>query len=323
MTIILDYMDLQKRKRGRPRKNAGIFRKTVITGKKKETVQKNNEDSETNDSSSESNTNYDVEDNVQNKKTNDENIILYLALSDEDDNQQENSKFSANTGNTTIKNMLIDSLSDTEEDSEGDNFNDATSIKSFGDNNNTMNVKMLINEIKKRDVIIANLKNKTNYSANPYGSSYKSPNINYHCIQMVDTKTGQYYVPQKTDIKCWWCDEQFDNLPVFIVNYYRDNIYYVFGNFCSFNCALKFNVKMLKDYKCSTRHALTLSFRTKVTGLTDPIKMAGDRELLVSKGGTQTIDKFRKGFSMINQSMQISMPPIIPLMHVIKDDAGI
>jgi hypothetical protein len=51
--------------------------------------------------------------------------------------------------------------------------------------------------------------------------------------------------------------------------------------------------------------------------------MAGDRELLVSKGGTQTIDKFRKGFSMINQSMQISMPPIIPLMHVIKDDAGI
>lgn len=76
---------------------------------------------------------------------------------------------------------------------------------------------------------------------------------------------------------------------------------------------------MLKDFKCNTRHALTNSLRIKVTGITTPIKFAGDRELLKAKGGKITIEKFREGFSVISSNLRINMPPLIPLVHVIEE----
>lgn len=148
-------------------------------------------------------------------------------------------------------------------------------------------------------------------------NSAKQPHISYHCVQVANSKTGEKFVPGRTDIECWWCHKQFNNLPAYIVNYYRNAIYYIFGNFCSFNCSLKYNIKLLKDYKCNTRHALTNSLRIKVTGDTKPIKFATDPELLQSMGGPLTIEKFREGFSVVTSDMRMNMPPTIPLVHVI------
>ena len=99
----------------------------------------------------------------------------------------------------------------------------------------------------------------------------------------------------------------------------RNGVYYVFGNFCSFNCAAKYNVKMLKDYKCGTRHALTQTLKAIVTGDSSPIKLAGDRELLQSKGGKYSVEKFREGFTIMSSKLLLNMPPIIPLVHVIEE----
>jgi len=81
----------------------------------------------------------------------------------------------------------------------------------------------------------------------------------------------------------------------------------------------KYNVKMLKDFKCNTRHALTNNLRIKVTGDSSPIKFAREREFLISKGGKCTIETFREGFSVISPSLRMNMPPIIPLVHVIEE----
>ena len=147
----------------------------------------------------------------------------------------------------------------------------------------------------------------------------KHQKLSYHCVQLAEHETGAQFVPSKTDIECWWCDHGFETLPAYIVNCYKNGIYYVFGIFCSFNCACRYNVKMLKDYKCSTRGALTHSLKTKITGNADPIRLApADRELLRSKGGVCEIDEFRHGFDVIPVDMRINFPPIIPLVHVIS-----
>ena len=229
-------------------------------------------------------------------------------LDDSGDSGEDN-RFTVN--DTETKNDIVDSISDFDT-----NSNESKDV--FNMNNKQLTVKMLIEEVKKRDLIIGKLKNKGGSILNTYTSS-KPTNINYHCVQMVNSDNMKSFVPNSTQCECWWCDNTFDDLPAYIVNYYRNNIYYVFGNFCSFNCALKYNIKMLKDFKCNTRHALTNSLRIKVTGVITPIKFAGDRELLISKGGKITIEKFRDGFSVISSNLKINIPPLIPLVHVIEE----
>ncbi|VBB18260.1 hypothetical protein YASMINEVIRUS_723 [Yasminevirus sp. GU-2018] len=270
----MDSRQPVKRKRGRPRKNA-------------EKVEPKPE---------------------QKKEKKDENIVLFLALSDEESNDsEEDNRFTVNDDTATNKGRVVESLSDSDESDEV-----------FNVNNKQLTVKTLIEEIKKRDAIIANLRSKGGSVLSSYNST-KHSNINYHCVQVANMETGKEFVPTETECKCWWCDETFDNLPAYIVNYLRGGVYYVFGNFCSFNCALKYNIKMLKDFKCNTRHALTNNLRIKVTGETGPIKLAGDRELLRSKGGKCSVEKFREGFSVVTSEMRMNIPPIIPLVHVIEE----
>lgn len=270
----MDSKQANKRKRGRPRKNS----------EKLDQPEKNDH-----------------------KEKIEENILLFMALSDEEDtdnndsDSNEDNRFTIN--DTETKNEIVDSISDSEDSDNNINIH-----------NEQLTVKMLIEEVKKRDHIIANLKSKGGNVLSSYNTT-KSAHINYHCTVVADAETGKSFVPKPTDYRCWWCDESFTELPAYIVNYYRNNTYYVFGNFCSFNCALKYNLKMLKDYKINTRHALTNNLRTKVTGSSAPIKFAGDRELLKSKGGNMSIEKFREGFSF----MSINIPPLIPLVHVIED----
>jgi hypothetical protein len=268
-----------KRKRGRPRKN--VERDDVKTEIKRD------------------------------KK--DENIVLFLALSDEDTSESEDdNRFTVNESDSK-KGDIINPLSDSEYDSESNSSDEV-----FNANNKQLNVKTLIEEVKKRDAIIAHLRVKGGSVLSSYNTT-KPNNIHYHCVQVANADTNKVFVPQLTDCSCWWCDNNFDNLPAYLVNYYRNGIYYVFGNFCSFNCGLKYNVKMLKDFKCDTRRSLTLNLRTKVTGEFGHVKLAGDRESLKSKGGRMTIEKFREGFSLISADMIISMPPMIPLVHVIEE----
>lgn len=303
-------MENTKRRRGRPRKNNDI-----------------NDDKTKN----------------QQKKTDDENIILFLALDDIPEQPHEkNHKYSKQndendsgednrfTVHDTETKNAVDSISNSDSDSSSDDSDSDSDSDSYSSSDpfnishhnqiisEKQKIKMLIDELKKKDTIINNLK-KSSGITNTHNPSNKNPNISYHCVQLVDSNTGEKFIPQKTNIECWWCDHSFDNLPAFIVNYYRNGVYYIFGNFCSFNCAAKYNIRMLKDYKCVTRHALIISLKIKTTNDTTPIKFASEREFLKKKGGKFSIEKYRENFSVCDSNMIMNMPPLIPLMHVIGE----
>lgn len=261
------------------------------------------------------------------KKKDTENIVLFLALTESDSENNHNSEANNFTVNDTefegpgILSNVIKSekqkdihvnkkntiLSITDSDNDSDSSDDFLTKQTF-------NPQILIEEIKKRDTIIHNLKNKIGNT-----NQTNNANVNYHSTIVANIDSKVVFKPHPTDIHCWWCDHQFATIPVYIPTSYQSGVYYVFGNFCSFNCAGKYNFQMLNDYKCATRNALLHNLKEKMTGVRENIRFAPMRELLNSKGGTMTIEEFRRGFLKINSDKLLSMPPLIPMIHTVEN----
>lgn len=125
-------------------------------------------------------------------------------------------------------------------------------------------------------------------------------------------------IPTKTDIHCWWCTHQFDNLPTFIPEKYSDNNFYVYGCFCSFNCAGAYNLS-LGDNKVWDRYSLLKLMYyyiniDKINSICDiDINIAGPKELLKKYGGTMTIDEYRKNSKILGREYHKLIPPFIPI----------
>ena len=264
-----------KRKRGRPRKTIIDYNKTQDTSEKKD-----NEE---------------------------ENIVLFLAVSDTEDNSEDNNGFTMNDTeqqSNNIKSVCLSEQNETLSDSSGDILD-----------KKQITIKTLIAEIKKRDSIIASLK-KNRYNNTSSYSNNNTSNIDYHTMLLANME-GNVFKPKTTDKLCWWCNDCFDTLPVYIPNYYKNNTFYVFGNCCSFECAASYNITHLNDYKCLTRHSLINSMKYKITTDNTPVKFAASPELLVNKGGTQTRENYKKNLTNISNKFRANMPPIIPLLHVV------
>jgi len=233
--------------------------------------------------------------NNDDKEKTDENIIVFFALSDEESQEktQTDTQIDPDIGDDYIDNIEEDDMTNI-----NINIDEETFKEEITTNKLQITPSTTIQEQNKKP--------------------FTKTQILYNCVQL--NKNNKSYNPTNTNIKCWWCDETFDNLPAYIVSNYKNGEYYVFGNFCSFNCAAKYNVVMLKDHKWNSRHALTNNLKNKIMDNNEPLKLAPDRELLVSKGGVLSIEEFREGFDSYGMFPKINMPPMIPLMHVINNN---
>lgn len=257
----------QKRKRGRPRKINNITHKD----REKETKKK------------------------------DENIVLFLALSDTEDNPDINGEDSQFTETNTKQNGL----------SEKDDTSSESSENLYTKNQYT--ISTLIAEIKKRDSIILSLKKKQYNKYNNYTET-NPISIDYKHISLSNAD-GDTIKPKKTDKLCWWCNCSFDTLPVYIPIFYKKGVFYVIGNCCSFECAASYNIIRLNDHGCTSRHSLLATLKYKITGNISPIKFAKSPEQLIDKGGTQSYEDYKKHLTYISNNFIINLPPMIPLIH--------
>lgn len=123
--------------------------------------------------------------------------------------------------------------------------------------------------------------------------------------------------PEKTDIKCWWCCHNFDNTPVGIPIKIYDNIFYLKGCFCSFNCCLSYVNDNKTLYKYDNIYPNIKSLRAKLTNkrLNDPLTPAPPRECLDIFGGELSIEEFRSInddyiFKRVNYPMKIIVEQI-------------
>jgi len=232
-------------------------------------------------------------------------LILHLPLYD-DDSSSEKNIFTMKDDSDQLHNKIKTLTHSEEETDESEN--------------SRFSMKKLLGELKKKDIIIRKLKselNRTDFneaiSIIPTESKIKKVNLN-----LIDIKDNKSIVVDKTSIACWWCTYTFDNLPCFIPDRYYCDKFYVFGCFCTYSCALAYNLDM-NDYRVNLRNSLIKEMYTKVTGLTDNIPLAPKRELLKKYGGILSIDEFRSKLLLMKKEFKIKFPPSIPLLISVEE----
>lgn len=143
----------------------------------------------------------------------------------------------------------------------------------------------------------------------------KIKQINLNLINIKDNKT---IIMENTNIVCWWCTYEFDNLPFFMPDKYEKGIFYVFGCFCSCNCALAYNIDMT-DYRVMIRDTLIKEMYRQITKSKSIIQISPKRELLKKFGGILTIEEFRNSTFLLDKQYKMLFPPTIPLLLSITE----
>lgn len=141
-------------------------------------------------------------------------------------------------------------------------------------------------------------------------------------LNFISYDTNKKTTLTKTNIKCWWDGHSFDNLPCFLPEYYLNDTYYVRGCFCSFNCALAYNLYILHDNKLDQRNNLIYKLYKELfnipVGEVVNIKVADGREILVDYGGQVTIEEFREKLNKLNEKYIMYIPPIRSLSITVE-----
>lgn len=274
----------EKKKRGRPKKNQQYLSSNIPKIK----------------------ININENDNQEN-----EEIILHLPISKSDIQLLKDNEL-------TIEelNEKINDLNDNEDDDDSDE--DDNDDKTKNNNNKAMSdlymrqYGIIIKKLKEdNDKLVRFLEDITPM----YNTEVKVYPIN---LNLFDFENNNI-TPKKTNICCWWCTYQFEDLPTYLPEKYHDNKFYVRGCFCSFNCAGAYNLN-LNDSKVWERYSLLKQMyyminKDKINKITDiEINVAGPKELLERYGGPLSIQVFRKDAKVLGREYHELIPPFIPIM---------
>ena len=114
---------------------------------------------------------------------------------------------------------------------------------------------------------------------------------------------------------CWNCCHCFKNSPVSYPVKYDNDIFYIYGHFCSYPCAARYILDTYKDKSMWEIYSLLnlfMNMNNKTKGIS--VKPAPSRIVLQSFGGSLTIEDFRQ--SSESSVYQITMDPTIPIVPI-------
>ena len=119
--------------------------------------------------------------------------------------------------------------------------------------------------------------------------------------------------PKTTNYDCLWDSHPFSNIPCGIPIKKNNNIVYMFGNFCSPECAAAYcftmNDNIWEKY----------SLLNEIYGIMEPVRIANSKLLLKKFGGIYSIDEFRS-LNINNSKMyKVCLPPTIALIPTLEE----
>ena len=234
-------------------------------------------------------------------------------VSDVSDSEESDSDIKSNdSSDSDEKNETVLSVS------ENNSSDDSSSSESEESIDYKKLYKKELDENKKKEMIIKSLKeDKSKNSSNIFDSEIqKDLKVRPINLNLVDNNTNKLLETKKTDICCWWCTYQFDTDPCFIPEKYYNEKYYVFGCFCSFNCAASYNLN-INDYKVMERYALLKKLYN--INLDKKSKLAPPKEVLTKYGGIVSIENYRKNFVTCDKEYRINLPPLVAIHHIIEE----
>jgi hypothetical protein len=110
--------------------------------------------------------------------------------------------------------------------------------------------------------------------------------------------------------KCWWCKNCFDTPEINLPENYFNSKFLCSGIFCSYNCALSYNID-LNDEKVWKRKSLLNLLYRKTYDNEEDIIPAPSWKVLKEFGGDITIDEFRSNLKSHDIDFIYLQPPLI------------
>lgn len=129
-------------------------------------------------------------------------------------------------------------------------------------------------------------------------------------------------LPDKTDISCFWCCHSFTSPPCAIPAYVLDEVWNMYGNFCSPECAAAYLFKEKIDVHVQyERYALLNTLYGKDCGCDGSldsfsgIRLSPPREVLRMFGGCMDIGEYRAIVHERKIRVDVVSPPLVSIIH--------
>lgn len=217
--------------------------------------------------------------------------------------------------NTNINTNLLNPNKFSEQDINKNNIlNNNTNIITDTEKEilNAEKPKLVIEEKENNDVIekFENITNKYNNV-----SLYEKNKVLPILLEYSETNKNKEW-PTSVSSCCFWCCEPFDCVPVGIPIKKLNNTFYMYGNFCSPECAAAyiFNEKKFMN-DCWEKYSML----NLIYGNNQPIKMAPSKICLKKFGGRLTITEFRNICTRLNKSYKVLLPPMVSVLPMIEE----
>jgi hypothetical protein len=128
--------------------------------------------------------------------------------------------------------------------------------------------------------------------------------------------------PTETHIHCWWDSHVFKGNPIGIPYDYKSGLYYIYGNFCSPECAaahlFKENLSNTEKYR---RYEMLHEYYHKITGtynMGERIELAPDKIILKIFGGILNIEQYRKLLKNAEKKLNVLNTPMISITPILE-----
>jgi hypothetical protein len=127
-------------------------------------------------------------------------------------------------------------------------------------------------------------------------------------------------LPEKTEIACYWCCHNFTSHPCAIPRHIMDEVWYMYGNFCSPECATAYLFKERIDNHVQwERYALLNCLYTDDAEVKanspSGIRPAPPREILRMFGGTMDISEYRALVHEKRLRVDVMTPPMVSIVQ--------
>ena len=161
-------------------------------------------------------------------------------------------------------------------------------------------------------------KNKQIYNG---GEEGHSKSIETHSNMMVEFSESNFdkQWPSKTSIYCFWCVFPFNSTPCAIPMKYIQNIFYVYGCFCSPECAAAYIFDNHSSDTVWEQYTLLNLLYKDIYG-NNRIKIALPRNALQIFGGYMSIQDFRSFHNNKYKEATLIMPPLYSIIPQIEEN---
>lgn len=137
-------------------------------------------------------------------------------------------------------------------------------------------------------------------------------------LQDFEEKNKNKEWPSNTSIACYWCCNRFENAPYGIPISYHNEVFDVFGCFCSLECASAHNFQATNNIDEMWERYNLINLLARRLKYGKQIRPAPDRLALKMFGGYMEIDQFRN-YTNTNKMININFPPMSSISQQIEE----